>query len=206
MQWAVETVRWVLENTEQNVIVRQHPGERVVSDRSTDDYGEALRQHFGENRRIRYVAASDPTNTYTLVEQAKFVVAHTSTMGVEAATMGKVVITAARSYYAKLGFVFPATSRDEYFETLRRGIAGELSINREQVRAAWCCYYLAQCCNWIFTDFTPAAFAKWADAGVEALDGDPAIQDALKAMDENIPLAIVRHRRKQLERAETVGC
>jgi hypothetical protein len=206
MQWIIETVRWVLDNTTHKVIVRQHPAERDPVSRSDDNYGKILGEEFGHNGRIQFISAESPVNSYDLLEKAAVVVVHSSTIGVEAATMGKVVITPARSYYANLGFVFPATSRDEYFEMLRRGIAGELSIDSDQVRAAWCCYYLAQCCNWIFSDFTPFMFAKWAAMEIETLYRDPAVHDVLRAIDENIPLAIVRHRRKQLERAETVGC
>jgi hypothetical protein len=206
IQWVVETVHWILDNTQESVIVRQHPGERSPLARSTDDYGEILRHSFGENPRIRYVAANDPINTYALVEQAKLVVVHSSTIGVEAATMAKSVVTTAKCYYSNLGFIFPATSREEYFELLRRGIAGELAINSAQVQAAWSCYYLAQCCNWLFTDFNPCAFSRWVGTGIETLYRDPAIHDVLTAMDENIPLALIRHRRRQMQRSEVAGC
>ncbi|MDR3725089.1 MAG: hypothetical protein P4K83_11455 [Terracidiphilus sp.] len=206
IQWVVETVRWILDNTQQSVIVRQHPGECSPLGRSTDDYGEILRNSFGDSPRIRFVAANDPINTYELLERAKLVVVHTSTIGVEAACMAKSVITAAKSYYSDLGFVFSATSRNDYFELLRRGIAGELLIDGAQVQAAWSYYYLAQCCNWVFTNFNPCAFSKWVDTEIPTLYRDTAILDVLTAIDANIPLSLIRHRRRQLERSKVAGC
>jgi hypothetical protein len=205
IEWVIETVRWALDNTNSSVIVRQHPGERIKEDASDDDYEAALRQSFGDHPRVRFVAAASPINTYALLDKVKVVVAHTSTVGIEAATMGKIVITAARSYYSNLGFVFAATSRIEYFDMLRRALDGQFSLDGSQIRAAWCCYYLAQCCNWVFSDFTPFAFPKWAAMGIDTLYRDSAVEKIITAIDENVPVALIRHRRKQLECAETTG-
>ena len=205
LQWVLETVRWILSNTTATAIIRQHPGERVKGCASTDDYEMALRQHFGNDPRVRFIAAASPINTYELLEKSKVVVVHTSTVGVEAATMGKVVVTAARSYYSNLGFVFAADSGTQYFDVLGRAIEGQLSIDDNQIRKAWCCYYLAQCCNWIFFDFNPITFEKWAGLEIEALYGDPTVQDILAAIDENTPIALLRHRRA-LAQSEMTGC
>jgi hypothetical protein len=41
--------------------------------------------------------------------------------------------------------------------------------------------------------------------GIDTLYRDSAVEKIITAIDENVPVALIRHRRKQLECAETTG-
>lgn len=196
-QWIVETVRWILDNTEEEVIIRQHPAERMKNARSTDDYKKVLSECFDSNTRVKFIAADDNVNTYSLLEKVRVVVVYTSTIGVEVATMKKIVITPSNSYYSSLGFVWKADDKKQYFEMINRAIKGESAVTDEQAEAAWYCYYLGQCCNWITSEFSPESFERWVKLEPKALFEMGIVQELLSAVDENIPISLLRHGKKR---------
>jgi hypothetical protein len=206
MEWLLETVAWVLENTQGRVVVRRHPAERFKHLASKDDYAGALTRRFGANERVRYIPAEAEVNTYDLIEQAKVVVPYVSTVGIEAAALGKPVITEGASCYSGLGFVWSAQTAEEYFALLRQALAGELMVSTEKQEAAWRCYYLTQCCNWLHTIFTPQAsdFEKWVLSAPDELMASPEVTNTLTAIDCNIPLSIINHNALKLERNKSL--
>ena len=126
---------------------------------------------------------------------------HTSTVGIEAAALGKPVLAAGDSYYANLGFVYAAGSPQEYFDLLQQGMQGQLSVLPAQQEKAYIGYYL-RLCNQIWTDFTPdmPEFWKWSKRSPEELFADPVVTDILDAIDHNQPIALLRHHRRLKER------
>jgi hypothetical protein len=191
--WILETVRTLLEFTDVPVIVRQHPAERLEFARTSDDYGELLRSHFGAHPRLRFIAAAEPVNSYALLDQVAAVITYTSTVGIEAAAVGRPVITPSNAYYASLGFVWRAGSEDEYKRMLIRAATGDLAVTDAMRREAAVCYYLTQCCNWIFTQFNPADFSKWSKRDLATLHADPKVRRILYAVRENVPAAHMNH-------------
>ena len=194
----VETVRWVLENSDATVVVRRHPVERLEGLRSVDEYGEVLIREFGRTPRVRYVAENEAVSTYELLENAKVVVPYTSTVGVEATIQGVPVVTESASYYSGMGFVWPARSAAEFHELLLRALAGELRVNDEAKADALRVYYTTQLCNFLFTPITPADgdFRKWATQEPSAVLGAPEFTDILTSLADDIPLPVLRHRRR----------
>jgi hypothetical protein len=192
-EWMLETVAWVLEHTDESIVVRRHPVERKYNMQSTDDYAQRLHERFGPHPRLRYIAAESAVNTYDLIREAKVVVPHVSTVGIEAAVLGKPVVSQSASYYADLGFVWSATSREEYFNFLRRGLAGELVVTAAQQEAAWRCYYLTQVCNFYHTSFDPLDFEAWVQTDPNVLLASSDVQDILRAIDRNTPLSLIRY-------------
>jgi hypothetical protein len=191
--WIFETVRWVLDSTDSPVIVRQHPAERLPSARSSDDYAKLLGERFPNQPRLHFIAAEDPVNTYELLKVVSVVVAYTSTVGVEAAALGKVVVTASRSYYSQLGFVWSATTREHYFELLRRATNGDCTVTPDMREDALCCYYLAQIRNWIRTVFSPEGFADWSVLSLKELEDDPGSRLIVNCLSRNYPAALLSH-------------
>ena len=61
-EWIVETVRYLLDHTSAPVIVRQHPAERLAIARTSDDYCGLLREHFGQQPRLHFIAAEETSN------------------------------------------------------------------------------------------------------------------------------------------------
>jgi hypothetical protein len=192
-QWIVETVRHLLEHTAAPVIVRQHPAERLDFARTTDDYGALLHGHFGAHPRLRFIGAAEPVNSYSLLEQVAAVVVYTSTIGIEAAAYGRPVITPSNSYYSRLGFVWRGGDAGSYHSLLRRAAARELEVSDNMRRDAAMCYYLTQCCNWVFTPFNPADFVKWSERDLSELQDDPTVRGILYALRQNVPAAYMNH-------------
>lgn len=192
-EWIVETTKYLLEHTPVSVIVRQHPVERLEIAQTTDDYRSLLAQQFGNHPRLQFIAADEPINSYDLLEQVAAVVVHTSTIGTEAAAHGKAVVTASDSYYSNLGFVWKATTLAEYREYLTEASAGRCVVTPAMRDDALCCYYLTQCCNWVFTPFTPSAFADWSRYDLNHLREQDNVRAVMKALEQNIPVAFLNH-------------
>lgn len=193
--WIVDSVRLVLETSDLPVIVRQHPVERLAIARTSDDYAGLLRRHFGSNPRLHFIAADDPINSYALLEQVSLVVVHTSTIGVEAAAAGKVVVTSSHSYYSDLGFVFKASDNaEQYRQCLRDAVSGAFEVTETQRTDALICYYLTQCCNWVFSAFNPSGFADWSRKSPRDLFDDVMVRTMLRSAIDNTPVAILNHR------------
>ena len=191
--WIVETVRWALDCTPHEIIVRQHPAERLENGRTSDDYRALLTREFGTHPRLRFVAAGDPVNTYDLLRSAAVVVAYTSTFGVEASALGNVVIVPSRCYYADLGFVWKADSRTLYFSLIEQAMGGELTVTQAMKDRALWCYYLAQVRNWIFSPFNPEGYNDWSKLTIEEIEKEPAVQVYLPSLIDNIPAAYTNH-------------
>ena len=191
--WIVETVRFLLENTTAQVVVRQHPAERLEIARTTDDYELLLKHNFGTHSRLKFIAAHEKINSYDLLMRASALVAYTSTIGIEAAANLIPVITPSQSYYADLGFVFKATEIDQYKMLLIKASEKELSVTPDQKDNALTCYYLTQCCNWVFSSFNPSDFKEWSRRSLDALSMDAEVHKMVRSLVNNEPIAYLNH-------------
>lgn len=196
--WLLSTVGHLLEHTDAPVVVRQHPSERREFERSRFQVGALLGERFGSHPRYRFVSAEEDVNTYALLDAARLVLPYISTIGIEAAAIGKVVIPAGRPYYCELGFTWNAGSRSEYFDLVGRAIANSLPLLPDQSRRAWLCFYINAICYRVFTCFSPQPtdFWKWIRWKPKVLFATPEVQDLLTAIDENRPVPLVRHARR----------
>lgn len=198
VDWVTSTVAEVLQLDDAGpVVVRQHPAERHKASHSQLDMASILLARFGDDERVRFVSAGDPVSTYDLIRSARVVLPFVSTIGIEAAAMGRPVVPSGSAYYADLGFVWAAASRDDYLGFVRRGVRGTLPLLPDQTDRAWLCYYLTTICNPVPTDFTgtPSDFPDWIRRAPDELFADPAVSDLLEALDRDIPVSLVRHAR-----------
>jgi len=197
-EWMLESVAWILEHTQERVVIRRHPVERRTGMHSRDDYEGSLAARFGTSPRIRYIRAEHPVNTYDLLRAASIVLPHTSTVGVEAAALGKPVVLHSDSYYANLGFVWSARSREEYFELIGRALTGDLCVSEKQRRAAWRCYYLTQCCSFLNTAFTPENIRGVMDGDLRVILRDGDLDLVFESIDGDHPLCLGMNQRAQV--------
>lgn len=194
IEWIVGTVEYLLANSSRTIIIRQHPAERTAMSATTDDYATLLSSRIGSNPRVHFIAAADPINSYELLEAVDAVVVHTSTIAMEAAAIGKPVITGSSSYYSSLGFVEYAAEREAYERLLAKAAAGEIDVTEAQKTDALLCYYITQCRNWIFSDFNPANFKTWVQKPLSHWYGDPLVEQLVDSITHGIPIAYIRHR------------
>lgn len=192
-QWIIDTTRWLLDATDCDIIVRQHPAERLAIAHTSDDYHKLLTDNFGNNSRVCFIAADNPVNTYDLLSTVKVVIVYTSTIGTEAAALGKIVITPSKSYYSSLGFVWNTDNREAYFRQISNAIEGRYSITNDMKDDALCCYYLTQCCNWLFSPFNPEGFSDWSKYSLEELYTLDTVQLAVTSLQDDIPVASMNH-------------
>ncbi len=117
--WLIETVRFLLDQTDLQVVVRAHPGE--ASYFGFQEKSEANLEKAGllPSPRLRIIPGDATTNTYSLIEKCKFGVVFSSTVGYEMAMMGKKVIVGSEVYYGRRGFTIDASNRDDYFTKLK---------------------------------------------------------------------------------------
>lgn len=191
IEWILETVNYLLHHTTAPIIVRQHPAERFDFARTTDDYGSVLRARFGDHPRLHFIAAADPVNSYALLEQVNAVLVHSSTIGNEAAAMGVPVITASNAYFAAIGFVEQASTREEYFALLDRAASGRLKVSLAQRKTAQLCYFVTQVSNWVRSDFNPEQFKLWHRRPLGEWLTEPAIARMIEAIVTNVPVAVL---------------
>ena len=192
-EWIVETTRYLLDNTSRTVIVRQHPAERLEIARTSDDYRGLLTQHFGNHPRLHFIAADEPVNSYDLLDHVAAVVVYTSTIGIEAAVHQKAVVTASNSYYSDLGFVRKASSLAQYHEHLADAAAGRAVVTPAMRDDALSCYYLTQCCNWVFSPFNPEGFTEWSLQELAQLEQHDKVRATVQALEQNVPVAYLNH-------------
>jgi len=192
-EWIVETVRFLLDNTSAPVVVRQHPAERLEIARTSDDYRALLTRHFANHPRLHFIAADEPVNSYDVLEQVAAVVVYTSTIGIEAAVHGKAVVTASRSYYSDLGFVRQATNLEQYRQYLSEAAHGLHPVTPPMREDALSCYYLTQCCNWVFSPFNPEGFTEWSRLDLAQLEQHEKVRVTVTSLEQNIPVAFLNH-------------
>lgn len=195
-EWIIQTVRYVLENSEAPVLVRQHPVERLPSARSVDDTRALLDQYFGDNPRVHFISADDPVNTYDLIDQAAAVVVNSSTVGLEAVAYGRPVVTESSSYYARLGFVLYSETTQNYFGFIEDAIAGKCIVTTTMREDALFCYYITQCCNWLQTSFTVSDFPIWSRRLFVELASDPTVDSVVTSVATNMPVSLINHHRR----------
>lgn len=197
--WLVSTVGYILQNSSANIVVRQHPDERHAATRGDLDFAGLLSANYGQNPRLRFVGATEAVNTYELLEAAQVVLPFVSTIGSEAAALGKPVIPAGSCYYSTLGFVWSASSKEEYFRLIDEAIQGRLGLLPDQEERAWLCYYLTQICYRNWTTFTAQApdFDKWAKLDPQKLLQSPEVARVLTAMDTGEPISWLAHQALQ---------
>ncbi|OUS75130.1 hypothetical protein B1748_18500 [Paenibacillus sp. MY03] len=119
-EWLVKTIEYILANHSVKVIVRQHPHERRFG--TGKEVESLLRSKFDGHPLFEFIPASSDVDSYELIENASVILPNTSTVGVEAALIGKNVIVKNDVYYANAGFVKKAESEKEYFQYISEAL------------------------------------------------------------------------------------
>ena len=137
-EWITETVQYFVKRTDVQLVVRIHPGEKIVP--QAKSMVTVVREALPEiPSHIHVIGALDNVNTYDLIEIANLGLAYTTTVGVETAMNGIPVISCGDTHYRDRGFTIDPNSWDEYFSTLK-GVLSDLPAHRlteEQTAKAW---------------------------------------------------------------------
>jgi hypothetical protein len=136
-EWITKTVQHFASRPDVQLLVRVHPGERLMKGPSSLDVIKAALPVMPEN--IKLIGPLEKVNTYDLMEIAGLGLAYTTTVGMEMAMRGVPVILAGQTHYRGRGFTYDPTSWDEYFVTADRLLADlpAQRLTQEQVETAW---------------------------------------------------------------------
>jgi len=136
-EWIEKTVQYFGKREDAQLVVRIHPGERLMKGPSmTGVIERALPQRPAH---IHVIDPEERINTYDCMEIAGLGLAYTTTVGMEMAMRGVPVILAGNTHYRRRGFTFDPSTWDEYYETLDRLLSDlpAYRLGREQVETAW---------------------------------------------------------------------
>jgi hypothetical protein len=137
-EWITKTVQYFARRTDVQLVVRIHPGEKIVP--QAKSMGTVVREALPElPSHILVIGALDNVNTYDLIEIADLGLAYTTTVGVETAMNGIPVISCGQTHYRGRGFTIDPTSWNQYFSTLENVLSDLPAhrLNEEQVAKAW---------------------------------------------------------------------
>jgi hypothetical protein len=137
-EWITKTVQYFAKRTDVQLVVRIHPGEKIVP--QAKSMGTVVREALPEiPNHIHLIGALDNVNTYDLIEIADLGLAYTTTVGVETAMNGIPVISCGDTHYRGRGFTIDPNSWDEYFSTLEKVLANLPAhrLTEEQTARAW---------------------------------------------------------------------
>ena len=136
-EWITKTVQYFAERDDVQLVVRVHPGERLMKGPSMLNVIE--RAVSQRPVHIRVVGPDEKVNTYDCMEIAGLGLAYTTTVGMEMAMRGVPVILAGNTHYRGRGFTFDPSSWDEYYATLNRLLSDlpACRLSQEQVETAW---------------------------------------------------------------------
>jgi hypothetical protein len=137
IDWVTDTVRYFVDHPEVQLVVRIHPGESMVVGPSAQDAIMKVLPHPPEH--IHILKATDPVNTYDVLEITDLGLVYVTTTGLEMAARGIPVIVAGRTHYRGRGFTIDPGSREEYFSNIGEGITNLLALRltADQVELAW---------------------------------------------------------------------
>ena len=136
-EWITKTVQYFARRPDVQLVVRVHPGERLMKGPSSLDVIKAALPDLPEH--IKLIEPLEKVNTYDLMEIAGLGLAYTTTVGMEMAMRSVPVILAGQTHYRGRGFTHDPASWEEYFATADR-LLSNLPAHRltpEQVETAW---------------------------------------------------------------------
>lgn len=193
IDWIIESIKWILNNTNKTIVIRQHPAERHKLAKGNDNYQQLLYDEFGFEPRIVLIIPEDDINTYTLIEKSSFILGFCSTSIVESIALGKPAIIVSNTYYSNCGIVYSAQNKNEYYSLLQQASNHELKVTQEMIERACISNYITQSCNWYKTEFTPHPnnFNNWSQKKMDEFTKNYL---PLKAIIDNIPVSYLKHK------------
>jgi len=179
-----------------HICIRQHPVERKAHLRGSDDFSATVAKFPALADRVRWISAAEETSTYDLLRNAKVVLPHTSTVGIEAAFLGKPAIISTKAYYQDFSFVWKAETVEQFFALIDDALAGKLVVSDAARDEAGLVYYLTQKCSMIDASFTPDndEYFEWAKIPPRELWARPEVADFRDALLTDELFTILRHR------------
>ena len=136
-EWIAKTVLYYSNHPNAQLIVRIHPGERLMKGPSSMDVIKQTLASIPEN--IKIIGPLEKVNTYDLMEIADLGLVYTTTVGLEMAMRGVPVIVAGKTHYRGKGFTQDPANYEENF-SLTDAILADVKAHKltdAQIETAW---------------------------------------------------------------------
>jgi len=137
-EWITKTVQYFAKRTDVQLVIRVHPGEKLVP--QAKSMGTVVKEALPElPNHIHVIGALDNINTYDLIEIANVGLAYTTTVGLETAMNGRPVISCGQTHYRGRGITIDPNTWDEYYATLEKVLSDipAHQMNEKQIEFAW---------------------------------------------------------------------
>lgn len=137
-EWITKTVQYFAKRTDVQLVIRVHPGERLVP--QAKSMATVVKEALPElPSHIHVIGALDNVNTYDLIEIANVGLAYTTTVGLETAMNGRPVISCGQTHYRGRGITIDPSTWDEYYATLEKVLSDipAHQMNEKQIEFAW---------------------------------------------------------------------
>lgn len=137
-EWITKTVQYFARRTDVQLVIRVHPGERLVP--QAKSMATVVKEALPEiPNHIHVIGALDNVNTYDLIEIADVGLAYTTTVGLETAMNGRPVISCGQTHYRGRGITIDPNTWDEYYATLEKVLSDipAHQMNEKQIEFAW---------------------------------------------------------------------
>lgn len=145
--WLHATLEFTKKSPDTFFVLRAHPDEARFGKESNETVEEwLLNSEYREVKNLFFVAPKTQISSYELIKLSKFCVVYNSTVGLEAALMGKVVLPGGWTRYRNAEACLDINSRLEFEEKMTELLEfdGELSARPVWVENARRFYYFSQ--------------------------------------------------------------
>ena len=183
--WLEKTLRYIIENTDATVLVREHPAQNVSKHFQYVNIEEKIPFITANKDRIYFAKAADEVNTYQYIEQCKVVLPYTSTVGVESALLGKNVIIHTDVYYADIDIGYKAEDETDYFEHIQYYLNHTEEQACKSEKNAFLAYYF-QMMNPLQCDYSSWC-TDWMKLSMEQLLDIEGVEDIISLVGKGIP-------------------
>lgn len=203
-EWLNETLSFLMEHTNATVMVREHPAQACNGEYefNYDDIKQQISCLEQYKHRIYYASAGDAINTYQYLEQCKLVLPYTSTVGIEAAMLGKNVITHTKVYYSNCNMTYRANGKKDYYDAILYYL-DTLKMEPEKIRNASLVYYFLQETIGFECLFSPKN-DQWLQSSIDELYQQITVRDIINLVGKGIPIAYAEIERKLYSREESL--
>jgi hypothetical protein len=136
-EWIERSVQYFMMRQDVQLVVRVHPGERLIKGPSMIEVIQ--RAAPGEPEHIHIVGPSEKVNPYDIMEIACLGLAYTTTVGMEMALRGVPVIVAGDTHYRARGFTLDPKTWAEYFGMLTSALNDQAGyrLTHQQIETGW---------------------------------------------------------------------
>jgi hypothetical protein len=120
-------------------VIRAHPDEFREGKKSRESVPEWIAQNeIDKNQNVIFIKPNEYLSSYDLIQRSKFVMVYNSSIGLEAALMGKAVLCGGKARYTQYDSVFFPSSPEEYRLQAEQFIRtdNEIEIPREYLENA----------------------------------------------------------------------